>query len=122
MGVAVCVGVSVGLAVGVKVVVGVGVGVAVGTGVEVSVGVADAVSVGVAVGNAAAGVALGAGLHAANNKMLKHTMALLVESRSFIVPPSFASGRKPACWMVMARTETHIVGHCLLSSSLMNLG
>jgi len=72
-----------GVAVGVAVGVGVGVGVAVGVGVEVRVGVAGVVTVGVAVGNTAAGVAVEAGPHAANSKMPKHTMTMLLGSSGF---------------------------------------
>jgi len=40
----------------------------------VRVGVAEGVTVGVAVGNSATGVAVGAGAHAANSEMLRHTI------------------------------------------------
>jgi len=83
MGVAVGVGVLVDVAVAVGVIVGVKVGVEVG----VRVGVTDAVAVRVAVGRPATGVAIGAGPHATNNKMLKYTIILLLESRCFISPP-----------------------------------
>ena len=89
------VGGSVGVFVGVAVCVRVGVDVNVGVGVAVGVRVAVSVGVGVAeivaVGNAATGVAVGAGPHAVNNKILKHTTTLLLESKSFIFFRSFSA-------------------------------
>ncbi len=74
--------VDVGVAVGVRVAVGVDVRVAVGNGVGARVDVADAASAAVAVGSTAAGVAIGAGPHAAS-KILRHTMPLFLESKGF---------------------------------------
>jgi hypothetical protein len=88
VGVSVEVGVGVKVGLGVSVGVGagdlVGAGVAVGLSVGVRVGVADAATVGLAAGNIATDVAVEAGVHAANNRRLKHTVTLLLGSRSFI--------------------------------------
>ena len=86
VGVEVGLGMSVGVGVGDLVGSGVlvGVGVAVGLSVGVRVGVADAATVGLAASNPATDVAVEAGVHAANNSRLKHTVTLLLGSRRFI--------------------------------------
>ena len=76
--------VGAGVAVGDGVSVG---GISVGVAVCVGVGVSVGISLGLAVGNTATGEAVGLGPHAANNKRLKHTTTLLLESGSFILSP-----------------------------------
>jgi hypothetical protein len=120
--------VGIGVAVGVGVGVSVGVAVGVGVRVGVAVDVAGAVIVGIAVGNAATGVAVEAGPHAANNKTLKHAAKLLVESRDFILislrpcspgraslghPEASMANAQPTC---LRRTAGSPVGHNSRSS------
>lgn len=90
--VAVAVGVFVAVAVGVSVglEVGVDVGVEVAVGARVNVGVALAVGMGVFVGNSAATVAVGAGLHAVLSSRPRLSTTMMANSESpliFGLPP-----------------------------------